>query len=233
MKAIIAGTGIDRLLEGFDTASVKTRYGVVDVFTKGDVVILPRHKADHSIAPGRIDYKANIQALADLGVSDAIGIYAVGSITSRLSPGSFGVVEDFIDISGRDLTFHDGIENPLRHVGMVNCFDRQLASSFARSAYMAGEKEIRAGIVYIMTNGPRLETPAEIRAFRNLGAAVVGMSLASEAVLLRELGIRHVAIAYSINWAAGLDEEGVSFLEDESIRRLSSRLLDISLAALS
>lgn len=84
-----------------------------------------------------------------------------------------------------------------------------------------------------MTNGPRLETPAEIRAFRNLGADVVGMTLASEAVLLRELGIRHVAIAYSINWAAGLDEEGVSFLEDESIRRLSSRLLDISLAALS
>lgn len=233
MKAIIAGTGVDRLLEGFESKSVDTRYGNVELLVRGDVVILPRHKVDHSVAPGRIDYKANIQALADLGVSDVIGIYAVGSITSRLSPGSFGVVDDFIDISGRDLTFFDGIGNPLRHVGMVGCFDRQLASAFAKSAYMAGEKEIRAGIVYIMTNGPRLETPAEIRAFRNMGADVVGMTLASEAVLLRELGIRHTAIAYSINWAAGLDEEGVSFLEDESIRRLASRLLDISLAALS
>lgn len=233
MKAIIAGTGVDRLLEGFESKSVDTRYGNVEMLVRGDVVILPRHKVDHSVAPGRIDYKANIQALADLGVSDVIGIYAVGSITSRLSPGSFGVVDDFIDISGRDLTFFDGIGNPLRHVGMVGCFDRQLASAFAKSAYMAGEKEIRAGIVYIMTNGPRLETPAEIRAFRNMGADVVGMTLASEAVLLRELGIRHTAIAYSINWAAGLDEEGVSFLEDESIRRLASRLLDISLAALS
>lgn len=233
MKAIIAGTGVDRLLEGFESKSVDTRYGNVELLVRGDVVILPRHKVDHSVAPGRIDYKANIQALADLGVSDVIGIYAVGSITSRLSPGSFGVVDDFIDISGRDLTFFDGIGNPLRHVGMVGCFDRQLASAFAKSAYMAGEKEIRAGIVYIMTNGPRLETPAEIRAFRNMGADVVGMTLASEAVLLRELGIRHTAIAYSINWAAGLDEEGVSFLEDESIHRLASRLLDISLAALS
>lgn len=233
MKAIIAGTGVDRLLEGFESKSVDTRYGNVELLVRGDVVILPRHKVDHSVAPGRIDYKANIQALADLGVSDVIGIYAVGSITSRLSPGSFGVVDDFIDISGRDLTFFDGIENSLRHVGMVGCFDRQLASAFAKSAYMAGEKEIRAGIVYIMTNGPRLETPAEIRAFRNMGADVVGMTLASEAVLLRELGIRHTAIAYSINWAAGLDEEGVSFLEDESIHRLASRLLDISLAALS
>ena len=146
--------------------------------------------------------------------------------------GEVGVVEDFIDFSGRNLTFCDGNTLPLRHVGMVRCFDRALVADFVKATYRTGRRDIKAGIVYVTTAGPRLETPAEIRAMRNIGCDVVGMTLASEAVLLRELDIPHAAVAYSINWAAGLDEEGVSFLEDESIERLARTILAITLDAL-
>ncbi len=235
MKAVIAGTGVDRLLCGLTRASVDTKYsmGEVEYFIKDGIVILPRHKADHSVSPSLINYKANIWALKELGVTDVIGLYAVGSITSRLTPGSFGLVADYIDFSGRGLTFFDGLDNPLRHAGMVNIFDPALQQRFSSAAFKRGEKRIGIGNVYVTTAGPRLETAAEIRAFRSLGADIVGMTLASEASLLAEIGMRFCPVAFSINWAAGLDEEGVSFLEDESVERLSRKLLEISIDALS
>ena len=233
MKAVIVGTGVDRILTDYEYRTVETAFGSVGYFLHDDVVIIARHGRAHTLAPGDIPYKANAMALRELGVKRVIGIHAVGSITSRLAPGSFGIVEDFLDFSGRNLTFCDGKTLPLRHVGMVRCFDRGLVTDFAKATYKAGLKDIKAGVVYAKTAGPRLETPAEIRAMRNLGCDVVGMTLASEAVLLRELDMAHAAVAYSINWAAGLDEEGVSFLEDESIERLARTILPIAIEALS
>ena len=87
--------------------------------------------------------------------------------------------------------------------------------------------------VYISTNGPRLETPAEIVAYRNMGADIVGMTLGTEAALLKEAGIRNAAVAYSINWAAGLDAEGISFLEEESIDRLVGAIMSIAVKTLA
>lgn len=233
MKAIIAGTGIDRVVTDLVRKSVETRFGQVDYYLRDDLVVIPRHGFGHEVAPARVNYKANVKALETLGVDRVIGIYAVGSITSRLSPGAFGLVEDFLDFTGRDTTFFDGVDAPLRHTGMVDTFDRTLMADFAKAAYRAGERDIKSGIVYVTTNGPRFETPAEIRAFRNLGADVVGMTLATEATLIHELSIPYAALAYSINWAAGLDEEGLSFLEDESIERLSRRILSLSADALT
>lgn len=233
MKAIIAGTGIDRVVMDLVRKSVGTQFGQVDYYLRDDLVIIPRHGFGHEVAPARVNYKANVKALETLGVDRVIGIYAVGSITSRLSPGAFGLVEDFLDFTGRDTTFFDGVDAPLRHTGMVDTFDRTLMADFAKAAYRAGERDIKSGIVYVTTNGPRFETPAEIRAFRNLGADVVGMTLATEATLIHELSIPYAALAYSINWAAGLDEEGLSFLEDESIERLSRRILSLSADALT
>ena len=233
MNAIIGGTGIDRILSGSELRTVKTKYGDVDYYALDGLAVIAKHKADHSLAPSRINYKANIQALCDLGVENVIGIYAVGSITSRLSPGSFGIVEDFLDFSGRSLSFCDGVDGPLRHTGMVRCFDKRIMTDFAKTLYKAGEKEIKSGIVYVTTSGPRFETPAEIRAFRNLGADVVGMTLGTEASLIREKGLGYCALAYSINWAAGLDEEGLSFLEDESVERLGRKLLSFCIDTLS
>lgn len=233
MKAIIAGTGIDRVVTDLVRKSIGTQFGQVDYYLRDDLVIIPRHGFGHEVAPARVNYKANVKALETLGVDRVIGIYAVGSITSRLSPGAFGLVEDFLDFTGRDTTFFDGVDAPLRHTGMVDTFERTLMADFAKAAYRAGERDIKSGIVYVTTNGPRFETPAEIRAFRNLGADVVGMTLATEATLIHELSIPYAALAYSINWAAGLDEEGLSFLEDESIERLSRRILSLSADALT
>ena len=229
MKAIIGGTGIDkdpRFLENMERLVTKygeTYYSVVD-----DILYLPRHRPGHSVPPHMINYKANVQALIDLGVDEVISIYAVGSITRRRSPGRFGLVRDFIDLAySRENTFFDGSTREVRHTPFVVPFDRMLGARFARNAINSGNS-LALDCVYITTNGPRLETPAEIMAYRNMGADVVGMTLGTEAALLKEAGIKNAAVAYSINWAAGLDAEGISFLEDESIERLARTIIDIA-----
>ena len=135
MKAIIAGTGIDRVVTDLVRKSIGTQFGQVDYYLRDDLVIIPRHGFGHEVAPARVNYKANVKALETLGVDRVIGIYAVGSITSRLSPGAFGLVEDFLDFTGRDTTFFDGVDAPLRHTGMVDTFERTLMADFAKAAY--------------------------------------------------------------------------------------------------
>ncbi len=207
-----------------------TRFGEAYAAIVGDTVFLARHRPEHSVPPHRINYRANIQALRDLGVDRVISIYAVGSITRRLAPSRIGIVKDFIDFTyGRESSFAEG--DAFCHTPMVNPFDASLSAAFARTAFNDG-CPISFDNVYVTTNGPRLETAAEIEAFRRMGADIVGMTLATEAELMVEAGIRNAAVAFSINWAAGLDHEGVSFLEDETIRRISSRILGYALDAL-
>ena len=234
MKAIIGGTGIDKDKRFLDRTERRvTKYGEAFYSVLDDIVYLPRHRPGHSVPPHMINYRANVQALLDLGVDTAISIYAVGSITRRLSPGRFGLVRDFIDLAfSRDNTFFDGSTREVRHTPFVEPFDRKLGALFARNAVQSGNT-LAMDSVYITTNGPRLETPAEIMAYRNMGADVVGMTLGTEAALLKEAGIRNAAVAYSINWAAGLDAEGVSFLEDESIERLVGIIMEIAVRTLS
>ena len=234
MKAIIGGTGIDKD-QRFSSKieRIVTKYGEAFYSVSDDIVFLPRHRPSHSVPPHMINYKANVQALADLGVEEVISIYAVGSITRRLSPGRFGLVRDFIDLAfSRENTFFDGSTRDVRHTPFVEPFDRLLGARFARNAVHAGSS-LALDCVYITTNGPRLETPAEIMAYRNMGADVVGMTLGTEAALLKEVGIPNAAVAYSINWAAGLDAEGISFLEDESIEKLVSTIMAIAVRTLS
>ena len=232
MQAIVAGTGIDKL-DAFNSGvkRAETPYGSVDYIAQDDIIFVPRHASGHRVPPHLVNYKANAYLLKMLGVERAISIYAVGSITDRIKPTEFGLVDNFIDLSGRNMTFFDK-EGEFSHTPMVNVFDRKLSDSFAKAALDQGYR-IARNAIYASTNGPRLETKAEIRAFAMMGADVVGMTLATEATLLRELCIDNAAVAYSINWAAGLDAEGVSFLEDESIDRIADRILKIAVSALS
>ena len=209
---------------------MRNRYGEAYISIADDVVFLARHRPEHSIPPHKINYKANIQALRDLGVSKAISIYAVGSITKKLAPSRIGLIKDFIDFTyGRDNTFSDS--DAVVHTPMVNPFDPGLCAAFARAAFN-DRCTISFDNVYITTNGPRLETAAEIEAYRRMGADVVGMTLATEAELMVEAGIRNAAVAFSINWAAGLDREGVSFLEEETIRKITQRVMKYAEEAL-
>ncbi len=204
------------------------RYGEASFAVDGDIVYMGRHKPGHTVAPHRINYRANIEALRNLGVDKVISIYSVGSITRRIAPSRIGLIKDFIDLTyGRDNTFFDGDSGIVKHTPMVAPFDPELGALFAKKAFEEGMAVTLNGI-YITTNGPRLETAAEIEAYRRMGADVVGMTLATEAELMKEARIRNAAVAYSINWAAGLDAEGISFLEDESVERIASRIIAIA-----
>lgn len=225
MKAIIGGTGINRFT-GFSNREekVNTPYGPVDLYvgTGKDVslVFLPRHGKGHDFPPHLVDYRAHISALKQIGVSDLVGIYAVGSITDFIKPGEACVVDDFIDFtSGRANTFFTGGVMGVHHVSMDEPFSCSLQNDL-----LSYDKRLKKGGVYATTNGPRLETKAEIRALASLGADYVGMTLGTEATLAKEAGLHMAAIAYSINWAAGIAKDGMGFLGDEETEELAFSL---------
>ena len=225
--AIIGGTGIDEL-DDFSSClqEIRNEYGSVFYKERDGIIFLPRHSKSHAYPPHLINYKANIEALRQLGVCKAITIYAVGSITEKLKPMEWGIVDDFIDISGHSETFFIGLDKGVKHVDMTEPFDIELKK---RIESISG---VKSHVVYITTVGPRLETKAEIRAYRNMGADVVGMTLSSEAILLKEAGIKNASISYSINWAAGVSDS-IKFVSDNEIKKLTDEIVAVAIKALN
>ncbi|MFA6906782.1 MAG: MTAP family purine nucleoside phosphorylase, partial [Sphaerochaeta sp.] len=177
MKAIIGGTGVDAL-DGIPLKRtlVQTLYGEVELFVGDRLVFLPRHGSSHSLPPHLVNYRANVAALTELRVDQAIGIYAVGSISSALKPGEIGMVSDFVDFTGgsREQTFYTGGESGVRHIPMDDVFDASL-----KERMQTLSPRLKDAGVYVCTNGPRLETKAEIRLYARLGCDVVGMTLST------------------------------------------------------
>ena len=209
--AIIGGTGVrsEDLLTDLRDLSLETGYGSVDVHvgTLGDdlVVFLPRHRADHSVPPHRINHRANIQALVDLGVERILATAAVGGIDPQLEPGTMVVVDQFMDFGGdpgQDATFHDG-SGGVVHVDVTDPYCPELRQRLVEAAAVAGAP-LRDSGTYVRTRGPRFETAAEIEAFRRLGGDVVGMTGVPEVVLAREAGCCYATVAMVTNKAAGL-----------------------------
>lgn len=234
MKAIIGGTGVDTLEDLVASkTSIKTKYGEVELFLgegkDSSLVFLPRHGANHGVPPHLINYRANIAALKTLGVKQAIGIYAVGSISEALAPKEVGLVEDFIDFcgGGREHSFYTGQEQGVKHVGMDQVFDLGLQEKL-----LGLDSSLKRAGIYVCTNGPRLETRSEIQLFKAWGCDIVGMTLASEAALLKEAEIPYAALAYSINWAAGIAHGEVCFVDAEVIASLRNRMTKLCRKAL-
>ncbi|MFA6845580.1 MAG: MTAP family purine nucleoside phosphorylase [Sphaerochaetaceae bacterium] len=230
MKAIIGGTGLDKMVNfNCHEETIHTPYGdaFVSIGHGQDVglVFLPRHGGTHSIPPHLINYRANIAALKQLGVVDIVAIYAVGSITDCIAPGEVSLVSDFIDFvsASRESTFYTGEEGEVRHVMMNHPFDTILAN-----ALLSVDKTIKDGGVYATTSGPRLETCSEIRTLKAMGADFVGMTLGTEVTLCNEKGIHIAALAYSINWAAGIKDDGMGFLGDSEANELAIGLARIA-----
>jgi purine nucleoside phosphorylase len=237
-SAIIGGSGCQQIVQSEDAyISLETPYGSVDLFehqVEDDTIyLLLRHGKGHTVPPHRINYRAQIAALRSIGVTYAIGLYAVGSITSLVLPGTIGMIDQFIDFTGSDRvsTFYDGSDNVVRHVPMVHPFSHKLRTTIAERA-AALHIPIALKGTYVCTNGPRLETPAEIAMFRKWGADVVGMTAATETILAKEAGIHFAGLVYSVNWAAGLDAEGFSFIEEEIAQRVVTDLNQIAQSAL-
>lgn len=231
VAAIIGGTGVYALENlSLETEVVETPYGKVSVERNEELVFLNRHAPKHSIPPHKINYRANIKALSLLGVKRICGTFAVGSINPDFDLGVPVILDDFIDFSsGREHSFFDTLDKTVGHAEMSTPFCPVLSEALRDHAAKAGLK-IRQGGVYASVNGPRFETPAEIRAYRLLGADVVGMTLVPELPLALELGMSYAALAFSINWGAGMTPT-IEFLE-EDVDTVKSDMLKTMIAAL-
>ena len=218
---------------------VQTEFGEVQIFQgvgqDQDLIFLPRHGIDHDVPPHRVNYRAHIKAFQKLGVNAVLAAYAVGSINTRIPPLSLVVLDDFIDFtSGRKATFFEGGKQGLEHVDMSQPFDPELRKRLLETALSMG-MEVRPGGVYVATDGPRLETPAEIAMFQKWGGDVVGMTAVPECVLAKELEIPFAGLAFSVNWAAGIEEmvtlveEGLEELTRDIIKLFISTLRGIDL----
>jgi len=217
---LIAGSGIEDLYDGESprALTVQTHFGLVEVFLfemdGREVVLLPRHGKGHSVPPHRIDYRANIRALADLDCACVIATNAVGSLNMNMEPGDFVIVDQFLDFTKvRPTTFFDGEDGVVRHVDMTEPYCPRLHEALRQ----AGEAELggslHLGGTYICAEGPRFETPAEIRMFAQFGADVVGMTGVPEVVLAREAGLCYATVCVVSNWAAGISDTPITHEE--------------------
>lgn len=216
---IISGSGLYDVpgLEITDSVKVSTPYGEPsDVYRVGsisgkEIAFLPRHGAMHHIPPHRINYRANMWGFRELGIKKIITIGAAGGITTNMKPGSITFPDQIIDFTrGRASTFYD--ENEVVHIDFTNPFCPDLREHIMGAARKAGIDVITAG-TYVCTNGPRLETSAEIKAYLQLGADMVGMTSMPEAALARELEICLTGLYVITNHAAGIKTDKLTVRE--------------------
>ncbi len=213
MIGVIGGTGLNepRFLSDVQVQPVTTPFEghVVHVYTgqwQGTpVAFIPRHGRGHKIPPHRIHNRANLWALHHLHVDSVIGVNAVGGIHPELGPGTLAVPDQIIDYSwGREHTFFsDGLDT-VTHIDFTHPYDEPLRQILI--AACEGVRSLPKG-VYACTQGPRLESIAEIRRLQRDGCDMVGMTGMPEAALARELGMAYACLALSVNWAAGLSDE--------------------------
>jgi 5'-methylthioadenosine phosphorylase len=206
---IIGGTGFYSIGGDSDERIVNTPYGQVAVHVTSlgdqDIAFIPRHGRDHVIPPHLVNYRANIAALKSLGVRRVLASAAVGSLNAIMQPGDFVLPVQFLDFTrARRSTFYDGA-GEVRHIDVTTPYCPMLRDALQRvGAFLGGD--LHPAAVYVCTEGPRFETPAEIEMFRRLGGDIVGMTGVPEAPLAREAGICYATVAVVVNWAAGLGE---------------------------
>ncbi|HYH01752.1 MAG TPA: S-methyl-5'-thioinosine phosphorylase, partial [Bacillota bacterium] len=214
--AIIGGSGFYEpgLFSDIREELVQTPYGEV-VFTIGklgetELAFLPRHGKEHSVLPHQLNYRANIRGLQELGIKRVITTTAVGSMNERFAPGSLVLIDQFLDFTKqRAMTFFDSGDVHRAHIDMTEPFCTEIRSSLMSAAKKCGITVFDGGC-YVCTEGPRFETPAEIRAFKILGGDVAGMTAVPEVILARELGICYANISIITNWAAGINSQSLS-----------------------
>jgi 5'-methylthioadenosine phosphorylase len=209
--AIIGGSGLTKLgiLKATQRKVSRTPYGepsgelTFGTIGKGEVVFLARHGTGHTIAPHEVNYRANLWALKDAGCASVLSVATVGGIARHAGPGVLLVPDQIIDYTwGRPSTYFQGPSAPVQHVDFTQPYSAALRKQIVAAA-KACEQPIVDGGVYAATQGPRLETAAEVNRLERDGADIVGMTAMPEAVLAREIGLDYAAIAVVVNHAAG------------------------------
>jgi 5'-methylthioadenosine phosphorylase len=211
LVAIIGGSGLSQLgnMEVTQRRVARTPYGEPSgALTFGrikgrEVVFLARHGYGHTIAPHEVNYRANIWALKDAGAESVLSVASVGGIRADIQPGMIVLPDQIIDYTwGRSSTFFEGAGVPVNHIDFTVPYAVQLRKRILKAATACGEK-VLDGAVYAATQGPRLETAAEITRLERDGAHIVGMTNMPEAGLAREVSLDYAAIAVVANYAAG------------------------------
>jgi 5'-methylthioadenosine phosphorylase len=236
--AIITGTAIYNIPgTTLQEEIVETPYGSALVYrVQGgteDLIFVARHGIKHVTPPHKVNYRANIKALEMLGVKRVLASNAVGSINKEIPPLGLTLVTDFLDFtSNRESTFFDGGDSGVKHVDMSITYCPMLRRQLLALAPNFDIK-LRPEAVYVSANGPRLESPAEIRMYAQLGGDVVGMTGIPEATLARELGLCYAAVAFSVNWAAGI-EETIQFVADsDSFDKIKANMMALFIETLT
>jgi 5'-methylthioadenosine phosphorylase len=233
--AVIGGSGLSKLasLEVTRRKLVRTPYGEPSgALTFGrirgrDLVFLARHGYGHTIAPHEVNYRANLWALKEEGVAEVVSVASVGGIRKDIAPGVLMAPDQIIDYTwGRRSTYFEGATAPVTHVDFTEPYAKALRGRILAAARACGEPLVDGG-TYAATQGPRLESAAEINRLERDGADVVGMTGMPEAALARELGLSYAAITVSANYAAGRGEsahaipmERIEAVLDEAMGRV-------------
>jgi 5'-methylthioadenosine phosphorylase len=244
MLAIIGGSGLSKLgnMEVMQRKVVRTPYGEPSgALTFGriaecKVVFLARHGYGHTIAPHQVNYRANLWALKDSGAEEIVSVASVGGIRKDLWPGVIVLPHQIIDYTwGRPSTFFEGAGIPVNHIDFTEPYSSRMRERILKAAGASGER-IFEEAVYAATQGPRLETAAEITRLERDGADIVGMTGMPEAALAREISLEYAAIAVVANYAAGRGEsehaiplDRISEVLEESmgrVRRIIDRLCE-------
>ncbi|MCU0972026.1 MAG: S-methyl-5'-thioinosine phosphorylase [Gammaproteobacteria bacterium] len=221
---IIGGSGLARLSTlrvthrevmhtPFGEASAPLTHGRLEAL---EVVFLPRHGPGHTIPPHKINYRANIWALKHIGVTQVIGMAAVGGITERMAPGQICIPDQILDYTwGRTHTFFESDLSQVTHIDFTEPYCDEVRQALV-GAGRRGGIELVVGGTYAATQGPRLETAQEIRRIERDGGDIVGMTGMPEAALAREVGLCYACCAVVVNRAAGKGEGPITMAEIEA-----------------
>lgn len=224
--AIIGGTGVytQDMLENETVVTVNTRYGEVSLtegsYKEQTIYFLARHGGGHSLPPHMVNYRANIAALKKLAVDAVISTAAVGTLNEKMPPGSRVVIDQFVDFTkNRVQTFFEGQGGLVVHTDFTEPYCPVVRQAILKAGDMLNE-QVTGGGCYVCAEGPRFETPAEIKMYKMLGGDLVGMTNVPEVTLAREAGLCYATIALSTNYAAGISKTPLS--HDEVLEAMAA-----------
>ena len=213
---LIGGTGLDHWGTAVRSHSLESVYGQPSAglaeyrIGKLHLFFLPRHGEQHEIPPHAVNYRANIDVFRQLDVGGIVAVNAVGGISSHNRPGTLTIPDQLIDYTwGRAHTFSMTASDDLLHAEFAGPFDGRLRTGLIKAATVAKVDLLDGGCVGV-SQGPRLETAAEIRRFKQDGCDLVGMTSMPEAALAREAGLDYASLCVNANWAAGMDNGPVT-----------------------
>jgi 5'-methylthioadenosine phosphorylase len=231
--AIIGGTGFSDGLGQAELLHFETSYGVAQLSIYGtdvgiELVFVPRHGAGHRMPPHKINHRASIATLQEIGVSGVFATAAVGSLQKEIAPGDFVVLDDFIDMTKGDVvTFFDR-PGDVRHTAFDSPFDTNLRNSLLATTDKEASYTVHPTGTYLCLSGPRYETRAEVRLYSSWGASVVGMTVAPEAILCREANLPYACVATVTNYGCGL--AGKEVLTHQDVEKMMAGARDALVA---